>query len=108
MINPAILAAGASANAARQTAKQALLGQFTKARSYEPSSAITLAPEGLEAGALTEMVGLAIVRPLGDGRYYLDRDRQKERAAQQVWIVLAVLLGFASVLASLFAIAASR
>jgi len=103
MINPAIVAAAGAANAARRTAKQALLGRFAAARAYDVSSAIALdqTPE------LTELVGRAIVRARGGGFYYLDRERQREQAAGQGWLVLAILLAIASVMASLIALAAT-
>jgi len=106
MVNPAIFAAGATANAARRTAQQSVIAQFTAAKAFEPSGAIAIAPDGFERDALTELVALAIVRPLGDGRYYLDRERQRERAAQGGWIALVILLGAGSAVASFIALAA--
>lgn len=103
MVNPAIFAAGAAANAARRTARQALLARFAAARAYDVSSAIALE----ESPELAELVGRAIVRPRGGGFYYLDRERQREQAAGHGWIALAILLAVASVMASLIALAAS-
>ena len=105
MVTASILASGTAAGAARLTAKQALLAQLTAAKAYDPGTAIRLQPDGVETAALTELVGVAIVRPLGQGRYYLDRERQKEQSAQQGWIALVILLGVASLLASSIALA---
>jgi len=106
MSNPAITAALVAANANRQSAQQTVTARLTEAKAFGPGTAIQLDLDGAEAAALTELVGLSIVRPLGAGRYYLDRDRQKERTAQQGWIAIVILLGVASALASFFALAA--
>jgi len=103
MVNPAIFAASAAANAARRTARQTLLARFATARAYDVSSAIALD----QSPGLTELVGRAIVRPRGGGYYYLDRERQREQAAGQGWLALAILLAIASVMASLIALVAS-
>jgi len=104
MVNPAINAALIATAANGQNAQQAVLQKLKKARAFEPSAAMRLDVDGAEASALTELVGRAIVRPLGSGRYYLDRDRQKERAAQQGWLALVILLGVASAMASFIAL----
>ncbi|MCW3798200.1 hypothetical protein OMW55_10330 [Sphingomonas sp. BN140010] len=106
MVNPAINAALIASAANSQTAQQAVLQKLKKAEAYEPSTAMSLDLDGAEASALTELVGLAIVRPLGSGRYYLDRERQKERAAQQGWVALVIMLGVASAMASVIALTA--
>lgn len=106
MMNPAITAAMVAASGGRQGAQQTLLQKLTAAKAFEPSTAVQLPVEGAEESALTELVGLSIVRPLGSGRYYLDRDRQRERAAQGGWIAMVILLGVGSALASFIALAA--
>ena len=106
MVNPAISSALIASAANAPSAQQAVLQKLKWARAFEPSAAMRLNLDGAEATALTELVGLAIVRPLGAGRYYLDRDRQKERAAQQGWVALVVLLGAASAAASFIALTA--
>ena len=108
MFNPALLALAASQTKSTDTAKQALLAKLTKAKAFDVSNAIRLGDAPAEAAALTELVGQSIVRPKGDGRYYLDRERQRERVVQQGWLAPAVLLGVANVTVSLIAIAASR
>jgi hypothetical protein len=103
-MNPAINAALIAAAAQGQSAQQALVKQLTEAKAFGPSSAVPLTPtNAAEEKALTELVGLMTVRPYS-GRYYLDRDRQKEREAQQGWIALVILLAIASLLASALAL----
>ena len=108
MINPALLALAANSSTSTQTGKQALLAKLAKARAFDASSAIRLGDDPAEAAVLTELAGLAIVRPRGGGFYYLDRERQRDQAAQQGWLALAILLALASVMASLIALIASR
>jgi hypothetical protein len=105
MSNPAITAALIAANASRRNGQEAVLAQLKTAGAFGPATAVRLELEGAEAVALTELTGLAIVRPLGSGRYYLDRDRQRERSAQQGWVAIVILLGIASVMASFIALA---
>ena len=103
-MNPAINAALIAAAAQGQSAQQALLKQLTDAKAFSPSSALPLTPKGAaEEKALAELIGHMTVRPW-NGRYDLDRDRQKEREAQQGWIVLVILLAIASLLASAVAL----
>ena len=106
MSNPAITAALIAANASTQHGQEAVLARLKKAGAFGPGTAVRLEPEGAETAALTELSGLAIVRRVGSGRYYLDRERQKERAAQQGWVAAAILLGVASAMASFIALAA--
>ena len=103
-MNPAINAALIAAAAQGQSAQQALLKQLTDAKAFGPSSAVLLTPtSAAEEKALTELVGLMTVRPYS-GRYYLDRDRQKEREQQQGWTALVILVVIASLLASTVAL----
>jgi hypothetical protein len=106
MVNPAVNAALIASAANRQSAQQIVLQKLKKAEAFEPSAATRLELDGSEAAALTELVGLAIVPPLGSGRYYLDRERQKERAAQQGWVALVILLAVASAMASFITLTA--
>ena len=103
-MNPAINVALLASAANRQTAQQAVVQKLTAAKALEPSAAVRLDVDGAEASALTELVGLAVVRPLGAGRYYLDRERQKERAAQQGWVAVGLLLAIGSVMVSVIAL----
>lgn len=104
MVNPALNAALMAAAARRQSAREALLKRLAEARAVQPSDAIALDAGGEEEAALTELIGQAIVRPAGNGRYYLDRHRQKEQEARQGWILLVVTLAALSVLASVLAL----
>lgn len=103
-MNPAINVALIAAAAQGQAAQDALLKQLTEAKAFGPSSAIPLTPkDAAQDKALTELIGLMTVRPW-NGRYYLDRERQKEREQQQGWMALVILAVIASVLASAVAL----
>ena len=105
MSNPAITAALIAANASKQNGQEAVMARLKTAGAFGPGTAVRLELEGAEAAALSELTSLAIVRPMGSGRYYLDRERQRERSAQQGWVAVAILLGVASVMASFIALA---
>jgi hypothetical protein len=106
MSNPALTAALIAANASKQGGQEAVLARLKSAGAFGPGTAVRLELEGGEAAALTELTGLGIVRPAGTGRLYLDRERQRERSAQQGWVAVVILLGIASAMASFIALAA--
>lgn len=109
MSNPAINAALLAAAAQKQAAQDALLNQLTSAKAFTPSAAIVLKTDGKDQdGALKELVGHAVVRPIGAGRFYLDRERKAERARQQGHAVLLILAAMLSILASVLALTLLR
>ena len=106
-MNAAVNAALIAAAAAKEEAANAVRAKFAEAKAFGPATAIVPDIESPEQqSAIDELQGLGIVRALGGGRYYLDRDRQAERKAQQGRIALIVLAGLVSLLASVVALLA--
>lgn len=106
-MNAAVNAALIAAAAQKEQASEALLKQFQDKQAFGPANAIALEVEdGPQQQALDEMQGLGVIRPVGTGRYYLDRERQTERKQEQGRIALLVLAGVVSILASVITLLA--
>lgn len=106
-MNAAVNAALIAAAAKKEEARKAVLNQFRDAEAFGPASAIAPdAGEPEQAAALDDMLGLGIVRPAGNGRYYLDREREKEREQELGRISLLVIVGTLSIIASAVALIA--
>jgi hypothetical protein len=99
IVNPALMAAAS----VQQKAKDAVLAQLRLKRATGPTRAIPL-PDEQGSKALEELIGLAVVRSSGHGRYWLDEAalaRSKTAGTRVALIIVAFLL---SVTASLLAL----
>lgn len=100
VINPAVMAAAA----VQQKAKEAIVARLREGRATAPTRAMPL-PDDQFGKPLEELVGLAHVRPMGNGRYWLDEAALARSKASGTRVALIVIAFLLSVTASLVALA---
>lgn len=106
MSNPAITAAILAAS--QQQSADEVMGPLKARKAFGPTRAIALhVTDKAQRKQLDQLLAAGVVRPVGSGRYYLDRDRQKEHHREAGWVILVVIFAGLSILASVIAVAAA-
>eukprot|EP00918_Siedleckia_nematoides_P009203 GHVU01020117.1.p1 GENE.GHVU01020117.1~~GHVU01020117.1.p1 ORF type:complete len:108 (-),score=25.87 GHVU01020117.1:257-580(-) len=106
MSSPAITAALIAAS--QQQAADQVMAPLKARGAFGPKRAIALnVTDKAQRKQLDQLLASGVVRPVGTGRYYLDRDRQKEHQREAGWVIMVVVFAGLSILASVIAVAAA-
>ena len=100
MVNPAITAALIAASR-QEDVEQKVEGRLKKAEAFSPARAIALSLNEKDQPLLDQALASGTVRETANGRYYLNEQMIADRSHGRGFMLLLILLVFASIVASL-------